>query len=51
LFTTVIDEVRFATDLDTVITAIPEPSTYVMIAGAAALAGAVVVRRRRATRA
>jgi hypothetical protein len=50
-FTGLVDEFRYGTDLTSVISSIPEPSTYVMIAGAAALAGAVVVRRRRATRA
>lgn len=45
-FTAIIDEVRFGTDLGSVITAVPEPSTYAMIAGAAGLAGAMFRRRR-----
>ena len=44
--TVVFDEVKFGTDLDSVVSAVPEPSTYAMIAGVMGLAGAMFRRRR-----
>ena len=44
------DEVRFGTSYASVTSAVPEPSTYAMGAGLAALFAGFIYRRRRAAR-